>query len=187
MNWKHAERAYALALAAQQPDPGPQENDKNAKEMAALWLPTAEQHNAPRRVLDVGSGNGYARPIFETRGWQYTAIDLFSPDALHLDIHGDDMPERYGLVWSTHMLEHSPFPLLALVRMRDALEAHGWAIISVPLPPGASSCSEHVSCLDRCTWRRLMQLAGFIVWGERAVLYGTDGWWEAQFLLRRDT
>lgn len=108
-------------------------------------------------VLDVGHEEFYA-PLFRGTFRALYAANL--PDA---DIH--DLKHReVPAICAMHVLEHSPFPLLALLSMRRCLSHGGVSYVSVPIatkPFTEDPC--HFSVLDRDQWRKVFGDAGFEV------------------------
>lgn len=96
-------------------------------------------------ALDVGMGYGAHCAAFAGRGARTTGLTVHLPDDLraHADEHGyavieGDMHEipaddgAFDLVWSSHSLEHSFSPLLALREWMRVCAPGGWLAVTVP-------------------------------------------------------
>jgi len=77
-------------------------------------------------VLDVGCGQGFCQPIFESRGIHYTGVTLGEID-INVALENDRnvskadctflpyVDTNFDLIFARHILEHSPMPLLTLM------------------------------------------------------------------------
>jgi len=113
-----------------------------------------------RSVLEIG-GDEMSASIFAERGIER---DNFG---LHID-QNDDMHtmsylSMYDGVYARHVLEHSPFPLLAMQNIFNAVRDGGWVVIVVPVPGTAfvDNWDTHMSVMLQGQWRRIFTLVGF--------------------------
>jgi len=77
-------------------------------------------------VLDVGCGQGFCQPIFESRNIEYEGVTLGESD-INIALERDrsvskadctflPYPDAYfDLIFARHILEHSPMPLITLM------------------------------------------------------------------------
>ncbi|NGX44882.1 MAG: hypothetical protein K940chlam2_00022 [Chlamydiae bacterium] len=94
-------------------------------------------------VLDIGCGQGFMKPIFEKMGYEWTGVtvgeDFAMCQSLKIEnVHNADMTflpfedNSFDLVFSRHVLEHSPFPAITLMEWRRVCK--GWLILIAPTP-----------------------------------------------------
>lgn len=93
-------------------------------------------------VLDLGCGEGFAQPMFEELGMDYTGICLGQDyveatrkgrNVLKMDFSFLDFPDKsFDLLYSRHSLEHSPIPLLTLMEWHRVSRA--FLAVCVPAP-----------------------------------------------------
>ncbi len=99
--------------------------------------------DTPKKVLDVGCGNGNRLKKLEALGWQAEGqeIDPTAADtaiALGLDvhvgsIHGEHFTDRkYDAIVSNHVVEHLHDPAAMLRRCRELLQDDGKLVIITP-------------------------------------------------------
>ena len=95
------------------------------------------------RYLDVGCGSGGALGVAQALGWQVAGVEVdhaaaekarrFSPR-----VHAGDLlqapfaPGEFDCVTAFHVLEHVPYPVLAVRRMLEWLAPGGLLIVEVP-------------------------------------------------------
>jgi len=173
----------------------PQPQDPNhtrlARDVIEKWCPDLDC----RTVLDVGCGSGFCKPIFEVLGYEWTGTaigkDFENASAAGLNVVCMDMHEAFGdfgLVFARHVLEHSPFPVVALDAWRKMAR---YCIVVVPrLEKGAYSESTHLSILPRQTWVRYFLFCDLKIVKYEDVDYNNPPPWpqhggEWRFLLER--
>lgn len=155
MDFDLAAEALSLALAKQKRyDFAPPSAEKvAAKAFAAAALRRHVPSWDTARVLDVGHEPYYAH-LFP---------GVVAANLPEHDLH-DLRLGRFDAVLAMHVLEHSPFPLLALLSLRRSLADAGVLYVSVPIvdaPFLTDAC--HFSVLHRTQWRKLFGDAGFRV------------------------
>ncbi len=120
----------------------------------AYLLPTLEaqvtrffaESQAPRRLFDLGCGNGAVANYFQERGYNVSGVDP-SGDGItmsrlhypHLDLQigsaYDNLQERFGrfpVVYSLEVVEHVYNPRLFASTLCSLVEPGGRAIVSTP-------------------------------------------------------
>ncbi len=109
-----------------------------ARRLRLLQIP---ENLTGKRVLDVGTWDGYFALELERRGAEVVAIDIWNDDALkqlefvlrvknskivykRMDVHdlGPDVLGKFDLVLCAGLLYHTRHPLLALERLRSVTE-----------------------------------------------------------------
>ena len=104
------------------------------------------EHVRPRRILDLGCGNGSVAGWLTARGWEVVGVDpsdsaIRIARAAHPSIpfHKasgyDDLVARFGrfpVVLSLEVIEHVFSPQRFAARLFESVEAGGIAIISTP-------------------------------------------------------
>lgn len=105
------------------------------------------------KILDLGSEAFYQKS--------------FPPmDQLNLpeDMHALDRTGVYDAVVAMHVLEHSPFPLLVLLNIHQALKPGGFMYAAVPRPVEPFlSMPSHFTVLEKAGWEKLFNHAGLHV------------------------
>jgi len=99
---------------------------------------------APQRLLDIGCATGMLLAHYQAEGWQTEGIELCAPAAEYAratrgvtvttgDYRAATLPEHhYGLVHSSHVIEHVGDPLNFLRYIARVLHREGYAIIVTP-------------------------------------------------------
>ncbi len=94
-------------------------------------------------ILDIGCGQGFLQPVFESMGWDWTGVTL-GEDYLvckekGLNVYNEDMSfldsfedNSFDLLFARHVLEHSPFPVITLMEWKRVCK--GWLILVAPAP-----------------------------------------------------
>lgn len=95
-----------------------------------------------KTVLDIGCGQGFCRPFFETIGLEWTGVTIGEDFVIckeqGLNVHNADMSflpfedNSFDLVFARHVLEHSPFPIITLMEWRRVCK--GYLCIVAPAP-----------------------------------------------------
>jgi len=99
----------------------------------------------PSTVLDVGSGGGYHALAFAEAGAQVLCIDYGTSiyaraaapgpiQVVHADFNQFEPPQRYGLVWSSHVLEHQRDVGRFIDKLIECCADDGHVCITVPDP-----------------------------------------------------
>jgi len=93
-------------------------------------------------VLDVGAGQGFCQPMFESWDVKYEGVALgedvikakeLGRNVKRMDFSFLDYPDdSFDLVFSRHSLEHSPMPILTL--MEWARVSKSWLGLVMPAP-----------------------------------------------------
>lgn len=149
----------------QPPDEGHTEMARNIIEK---WFRGLDAHT----VLDVGCGQGFCQPIFESLGFAYTGVTLgddydvargLGRNVLQADFTFLDMLENksFDVVFSRHSLEHSTMPLLTLMEWERV--AQSYLCLVLPRPSywtwvgrnhyAMMSASQARFLLDRAGWK----------------------------------
>lgn len=104
----------------------PQPEDEGHLKMAMDVIDSWKEHiRTCRTVLDVGCGEGFCQPLFESLGTSYTGVSLgddlavawkHNRNVIQADFSFLEFPDNFfDFVFSRHSLEHSPMPLLTLM------------------------------------------------------------------------
>jgi SAM-dependent methyltransferase len=134
-------RASPRVLALFAPEPSP---DRLTRALQPLYA--RPRHGA--RMLDFGCGSSATLDAARQSGWETTGVD-FSEDvvarvrdaghgALRLDQEWD-VPGRYDLIRSTHVIEHVYDPVPVLQRLVRSLAPGGALHLATPNPRGIGS------------------------------------------------
>ena len=107
----------------------------------------------PGRLLDIGCGNGRLLWTASRAGWQAKGLEL-SPELARLAaehtgatvevgdfLSTDAAPAdvgAYDCVSLRHVIEHLPYPLEAMKRVRALLKPRGWLLVEMPNIEGLS-------------------------------------------------
>jgi SAM-dependent methyltransferase len=145
----------------------------------ALWQVLADYDFDS--VLDVGGGAGEHAEVFSAFGKKVTSVDYGKSvyferrDVRRQVIIGDfntlDLPERYDLVWCSHVLEHQLDAHRFLQRLHLATREGG--ILALTVPPAKNEIvGGHVSLWNAGLLLYRLVLAGFDCRGARVRSYG---------------
>jgi SAM-dependent methyltransferase len=116
------------------------------------------------RLLDVGAHAGRFMHLARAAGWQPEGIELnsrtaaFAAARTQLPVHSINVDalvlsqQRYGVVSLIDVLEHVPYPVALLSKVREALEPGGWIVVKVPSGP-AQRLKENVRAMLRRGYR----------------------------------
>ncbi|MBC7884009.1 MAG: class I SAM-dependent methyltransferase [Saprospiraceae bacterium] len=100
--------------------------------------------NAPKRLLDVGSGTGYFLDYMNSRGYRVEGIEVddkarsFSKEHFGVDVHSPDylkevdMSQKFGYITLWHVLEHLYEPNDYFHIFHSILSDDGYLVIAVP-------------------------------------------------------
>jgi 2-polyprenyl-3-methyl-5-hydroxy-6-metoxy-1,4-benzoquinol methylase len=98
----------------------------------------------PGRMLDLGCGDGTVLWLAREDGWDVKGVELFPEltklvrDTLGLDVETSDISSyngeegRWDCVVLTHVLEHLPDPVGALIKIRNLLKPGGAGVLEFP-------------------------------------------------------
>jgi len=145
----------------------------------ALWRVLADYDFDT--VLDVGGGAGEQAAVFEAFGKHVTGVDYGrsvyferrSPQRSVIvgDFNTLELPERYDLVWCSHVLEHQLDPHRFLQRLHAATKEGG--VLAVTVPPAKDEIvGGHVSLWNAGLLLYRLVLAGFDCRQARVRRYG---------------
>ncbi|MFT5441992.1 MAG: 2-polyprenyl-3-methyl-5-hydroxy-6-metoxy-1,4-benzoquinol methylase [Myxococcota bacterium] len=108
------------------------------------WLSKIEEHHAPGRMLDVGSGTGLFLALAKRRGWEVYGIDGsveatdYARQNFGLDLWVGDFAdfgrrnEQFDVITGWDIIEHSRDPVALLEEMRGSLAPGGSIVLSTP-------------------------------------------------------
>ena len=166
-------------------------HQQQTKAIFVNWLDALVKSGEIKNALDIGCGQGIAFPCFTEFNIDFTAITLGEdfevvrekyPEAkvLGMDMHFLDFPDKhFDLIYSRHILEHSPMPLLALMEWHRV--AKKYAVIIVPHHINVVQGGiNHYYILDPTQWGVLFRRAKWEVLKE-----DFSDMWEYRFLLKK--
>jgi hypothetical protein len=164
-------------IRAQKPDPN---HTRLTREVIRDWhelVPTGT-------VLDIGCGQAIARPFWEKCGFEWIGIIwgqdfdavVESNPVIHTDMHllgpssGPILDWIHGVdvIYARHILEHSPFPAVALRRWMEIADD---MIVVVPAPEPIAYIPGHISLFPMATWYRIFSFVGLTVRVSKVVRY----------------
>lgn len=188
----HLDDLVARQQALVEAQPTDQNHERLTREVVAQW-----GSRTSGVVVDVGCGQGLARPFWLNMGYTWIGVTI-GPDYQKLaaqalpTVHCADMHAvsqvvpKADLVYARHVLEHSPFPALALADWRDIAPL---LIVVVPTPTDEALAHRgHLSVLAEYNWIRLFRFVGLKVADRALVSYRNPNPWlqsgaEYRFLL----
>jgi SAM-dependent methyltransferase len=119
---------------------GNRDNDR-AFEFLQKHVPT------PGRLIDIGCGNGRLLWQAKQAGWQVKGLELdpatagYAAKAVGCEVVADDfladLPpaadrQAFDVVSLRHVLEHLPYPRLAMEKISGLLRPGGWLLVELP-------------------------------------------------------
>ncbi|MEQ1802703.1 MAG: class I SAM-dependent methyltransferase [Gammaproteobacteria bacterium] len=127
-------------------DPRDDTNSRNHdNDQAVLFL---QKHLSARgRLIDIGCGNGRLLWMAKKAGWQVKGLELGADMARYAasvvgcevvanDFLAEDPPpadrEAFDVVTLRHVLEHLPYPRLAMEKISGLLRPGGYLLIEIP-------------------------------------------------------
>lgn len=136
------------------------------------------------KILDVGCGVGYFMDEMKSLGYKdltgvsWTASDIEACEKKKYKIiKGDinfikDDDDKYDLIFCRHSLEHSVFPMIALMEYNRLLKKGGLLYVEMPAPMNArqyENWDTHYSVMNEVMLQSLIMRAGFdIEWYRNA-------------------
>lgn len=169
MDFELAKEAMDIALSKQKrydfapPSKEKMEAKTEARDAVYRWMEVHGKKPESSAVLDVGHEAYYA--------------DLFhsvTPANLPDDDMHDLRFEKFDAVIAMHVLEHSPFPLMALLSLKRCLAENGILYIAVPfvdVPFLTDPC--HFTVLHKDQWKKLFSDVGFRILEESEGRFNT--------------
>lgn len=149
-----ARQAFEIAASEQFKHDVMISNDKReAKRAASRWLYSIMDEST--KILDVGGESFYADDFVNL-------VQANLPDA---DMHSLPYEDNSfdGCV-AMHVLEHSPFPLLALLQMSRVVKTGGYLYVAVPHAIGSYiDMKSHLTVLHPNGWAKLLRISGWKV------------------------
>lgn len=101
----------------------------------------------PGRLMDIGCGNGRLLWTAKQAGWQVKGLELDPATARYAagivgceivarDFLADELPagdrEAFDVISLRHVLEHLPYPRLAMEKISALLRPGGWLLVEIP-------------------------------------------------------
>jgi 2-polyprenyl-3-methyl-5-hydroxy-6-metoxy-1,4-benzoquinol methylase len=165
-----------------QENKGPYQSSYTEKELALVQnkieqkylvikelLEIDDNHNDTLRLLDIGSGEGWALKFFKEKKWEVLGLDFsdfgcknFNSDCLDKLMLGNiydnidlliSENEKYDVIWLTNSLEHVLDPEALLFKLRKLISLKG--ILLVQIPNDFSKLQFHLlenEFIDSATW-----------------------------------
>lgn len=134
-------------------------------------------------VLDIGSGGGMHKKVFEDNGKTVTAVDFGtsvyfqaklgeqSQQVMQVDYLDHEFEEKFDLIWASHVLEHQVNPNLFLKKIFNDLNDGGVLAVTVP-PLKNQIVGGHVTLWNAGLLLYQLVLAGFNCRNPRIKSYG---------------
>jgi len=165
------------------------ETDHHNRVIQKVWAEIVKPALVPDRnaeILDIGAGSGYALDLFGREGHRAIGVNYIKADADACRVKGLDCVEgdmhalrpywggKADIVWARHVLEHSPFPLLALYEFRRVLKPGG--LLYIEVPSGGTACEHesnpsHFSIFSQKAWACLLVRSGFEILTETQLTF----------------
>lgn len=149
----------------------------NQKYNEIKGLETFNYFNQPEynKILIIGAGDGAEVISFMCEGYDVIGTTLhhsdkyFAKDSYNIDLLIEDMHDMTSLksnsfdgIFSSHSLEHSISPLIAIYEMRRVLRDNGKIMCSLPaIGSELETGLQHYSVLRNEHWKHLFNLIGF--------------------------
>lgn len=171
-DWSNIRKYYKELLEDVYPQPEDVGHTAWAKEIIDKWIPLLHYSGS---VLDVGCGVGFCQPLFEFYGISYTGVAIgqdvidaqkLGHNVIDMDMNFLEYPdESFGMIFSRHSLEHSPFVLLTLMEWWRV--ATNWLFLILPAPKYWKYVGQNHYCvmetdqakflLSRAGWRPIWE------------------------------
>lgn len=120
------------------------------------------------KVLHIAPEYCFIKRFKALKNLDYITGDLESPLAdIKMDVNAIPFEDNsFDLVFCNHVLEHIPDDIHAMREIQRVLRPGGWAILQVPMKPGAELTDEDISITDpRERERRFLQSDHFRLYG----------------------
>lgn len=192
MDWYYIEKFYQELIkndVYEQPD-------KSGRIEISRAIINAAPIQELKTVLDVGCGYGYAQDLFP--GFEYIGITASAKECneaqakgrpvLLMDYNFIRLAREFDLIFSSHSLEHSPFPLLTLMEWGRVARN---LLLVVPNPEYYGYIGKnHYSVSEPQQVRWWLRRAGWrVTWNQitstdlaffatREIRLGSEGWTE---------
>ena len=143
------------------------------------------------RVLDIGTGSGYALRMFSEEGLNPIGISCLPDEvdrindgkgwgpAIECDMHDihTGVPGTFDFCWVRHCLEHSPCPGFVLGEIHSILNPTGYLYVECPMPD--TSCGHtvnpnHWTVLTKSGWQQLILRSGFTILENLSITFATQ-------------
>lgn len=116
-----------------------------------------------KSIIDIGAGSGDAAKKFMESGYDVTSNDIYdfgSPNTILGDFSNTSFPEKYDIVWASHVLEHQLNVNKFLTKCRSILNKDGYICVTVP-PLKHEIVGGHVTLWNAGLLLYNLVLAGF--------------------------
>jgi len=170
--------------------------DENHKRLSRDVIAEFEPMIDGKTVLDIGCGQGVAKVLWESLGYEWAGVTMSKEDCRVLSANGwryykADMHDvrlcSYDILYARHVLEHSPYPVIAL---KAWMQVAPVMIVVVPAPTEqAYKHIGHLSLFPKEAWERYFQFLEIEVVVSRYQPYNNppqfpQGGGEFRFLLK---
>ena len=154
----------------------PQPEDGGHTALANEAISFFMQDTNVEEVLDLGCGEGFCQPIFESFEKNYTGVclqrDYYQAQGKGRNVFYYDFSflpfedSSYDFLFSRHSLEHSPFPLITLMEWYRVSSKYLAIVLPAPEYWGKVG-RNHYFVLEKDQWKALFNTVGFEIVSER--------------------
>jgi len=136
------------------------------------------------KILVIGAGDGGEVKLLKEQGYDTVGTTLhwsdkkFAKEFYDVELYIEDMHDMsfahgtFDGIYSSHSLEHSISPIIALFEIRRVLKRNGKIYINVPQSgTGNETGIQHYSVLQETLWKHLLNIIGF----KDINVYSNDG------------